>query len=166
MQLYDRLYGKMNFPDIITSLLDCPALLRLRDVRMANNQFMAFPAFANTSRYEHSLGVCFLAGICAKSLNLSEKDTIELMMASLYHDVGTPPFAHAMEEVLQAEYGFDHENNLRHLVEGTNESYIRALEQIYMDGAIKLHSVCQTKEGRRLKLDVYRIAKIIVGDKS
>lgn len=166
MHIYDRLYGEMVFPDIIQSLLDCPALLRLRDVRMANNQFAAFPAFANVSRYEHSLGVCYLAHICAKSLSLPEKDHIELMMACLYHDVGTPPFAHAMEEVLQAEYGFDHENNLRCIIEGTNRSYMGALEQIYFDGAIKLKSVCQSKYGRKLGLDVYRIAKIIVGDKS
>lgn len=166
MRIYDRLYGEIFFPEIIRDLLDCPALLRLRDVRMANNQFVAFPAFANTSRYEHSLGVCYLADICAKTLSLSEKDRIELMMACLYHDVGTPPFAHAMEEVLQAEYGFDHENNLRCIVEGTNNSYAGSFEQIYLGGTIKLKSVCQSKRGRELGLDVYRVAKIIVGDKS
>lgn len=166
MRIYDRLYGEMIFPDIIQNLLDCPGLLRLRDVRMANNQFVSFPAFSNASRYEHSLGVCYLAGICAKSLNLSEKDKIELMMACLYHDVGTPPFAHAMEEVLQAEYEFDHENNLRQLIEGRNDSYVGNLEQIYMGNTVKLRSVCQSKAGRRLRLDIYRIAKLIVGDKS
>lgn len=166
MQIYDRLYGEIKFPDIIQNLLDCPGLLRLRDVRMANNQFVAFPAFSNSSRYEHSIGVCYLAGICAKSLELSEKDTIELMMACLYHDVGTPPFAHAMEEVLQAEYGFDHEENLRQIMEGRNDSYAGNLEQIYMGGTAKLRSICQSKQGRKIGLNIYRIAKIIVGDKS
>ena len=165
MRIYDRMYGELHFPKLILELLDCPALLRLRDVRMANNQFAAFPSFSNASRYEHSLGVCYLADICAKSLSLSEKDRIELMMACLYHDVGTPPFAHAMEEVLQAKYSFDHENNLRHLIEGTNHSYIGSLEQVFLGGSIKLHSICQTKAGRELGLDVYRIAKIIVGDR-
>ena len=47
-RLYDRIYLDMKFPPIILDLLDCPGLLRLRDVRMANNQFYAFPAFANT----------------------------------------------------------------------------------------------------------------------
>lgn len=166
MQIFDRLYGEIKFPDIIQNLLDCPGLLRLRDVRMANNQFVMFPAFSNASRYEHSIGVCYLAGVCAKSLELQEKDTIELMMACLYHDVGTPPFAHAMEEVLQAEYGFDHEENLRQIIEGRNDSYVGNLEQIYMGGTVKLRSVCQSKQGRRLGLDIYRIARIIVGDES
>lgn len=166
MQIFDRMYGEIRFPDIVQSLLDCPALLRLRDIRMANNQFVMFPAFSNSSRYEHSIGVCYLAGVCAKSLELSEKDTIELMMACLYHDVGTPPFAHAMEEVLQAEYGFDHEDNLRQIIEGRNDSYAGNLEQVYMGETVKLRSVCQSKQGRKLGINIYRIAKIIVGDKS
>ncbi len=166
MNIYDRLYGKLSFPKIIMDLIDCPALLRLRDVRMANNQFAAFPAFSNTSRYEHSLGVCYLADICSKSLSVSEKDRIELMMACLYHDVGTPPFAHAMEEVLQVEYGFDHEDNLRKLIEGTNNSYIGTLDQVFCGEAIKLHSVCQSKLGRKIGIDVHRISRIIVGDKN
>jgi len=155
----------MSFPPIIQELLNCPGLLRLRDVRMANNQFVAFPAFASSSRYEHSIGVCYLAGLCATSLNLSEKDTIELMMACLYHDVGTPPFAHAMEDVLQAEFGFDHEQNLKNLIMGTTGEFDGDMVQIFQDESIKLRSVCHSKKGRDLELDLYRIAKIAAGDK-
>lgn len=168
MKYYDRLYGELIFPPIIQELLDCPGLLRLRDVRMANNQFVAFPAFANTSRYEHSLGVCYLAGICANSLGLSEKEKIELMIACLYHDVGTPPFAHAMEEVLQIHFNFDHEENLRQIVNGTSGSFEGNLEQIFFGATTKLRSVCHSKLGRKIGLDLhslYRIADIIVGKK-
>ena len=164
MVFYDRLYGEMRFPLILQELFDCPGLLRLRDVRMANNQFVAFPAFANSSRYEHSLGVCYLASISAKSLGLSEKDSIELMMACLYHDVGTPPFAHAMEEVLQAKFGFNHEENLMRILEGRNDSSMGNLEQIYLGGSVKLRSVCQSRRGRSIGLDVYRVAKMITGN--
>ncbi len=168
MKYYDRLYGELTFPPIIQELLDCPGLLRLRDVRMANNQFVAFPAFANTSRYEHSLGVCYLAGICANSLGLPEKEKIELMIACLYHDVGTPPFAHAMEEVLQIHFNFDHEENLRQIVNGTSGSFEGNLEQIFFGATTKLRSVCHSKLGRKIGLDLhslYRIADIIVGKK-
>lgn len=168
MKYYDRLYGELNFPSIIYELLNCPGLLRLRDVRMANNQFAAFPAFANSSRYEHSLGVCYLSGLCAKSLDLSEKDTLELMIACLYHDVGTPPFAHAMEEVLQLHFGFDHEDNLRQIINGTSGSIEGNLEQIFLGSTTKLRSVCHSKQGRKAGLNLnslYRIADIIVGKK-
>lgn len=164
MKIYDRLYKEMKFPPIIMELLNCPGLLRLRDVRMANNQFVAFPAFANSSRYEHSLGVCYLAGICAKNMELSEKDTIELMMACLYHDVGTPPFAHAMEEVLQVKFGFDHEQNLKNLIMGTTGNFDGEFAQIYQGQGLKILSVCQSKEARRLGVDIHRIAKLAAGD--
>ena len=145
-QLYDRLYHQIQFPSMIMDLLDCPGLLRLRDVRMANNQFFAFPAFANSSRYEHSLGVCYLAGICADKIGLAEKDKIELMMAGLYHDVGTPPFAHAMEEVLMAHFGFDHEKNLEKLITGDTGDFDQDLAQVYLGQSLKLKSVCQKKK--------------------
>jgi HD superfamily phosphohydrolase len=165
LKIYDRLYGELKFPSIILDLLSCPGLLRLRDVRMANNQFVAFPAFASASRYEHSLGVCYLAGLCAKSLRLPEKESIELMMACLYHDVGTPPFAHAMEEVLQAEFGFDHEQNLKNLIMGTTGEFDGDMARIFQDEGLKLRSVCHSKKGRAFGLDLYRIAKIAAGDK-
>lgn len=164
MKIYDRLYKEMKFPPIIMELLNCPGLLRLRDVRMANNQFVAFPSFASSSRYEHSLGVCYLASICAESMQLDEKDAIELMMACLYHDVGTPPFAHAMEEVLQAKFGFDHEQNLKNLIMGTTDTFDGELAQIYQGYGLKILSVCQSKKARRLGLDICRIAKLAAGD--
>lgn len=165
-RLYDRIYQRMEFHPLIMDLLDCPGLLRLRDVRMANNQFYAFPAFANSSRYEHSLGVCYLAGICADNIGLFEKDKLELMIAALYHDVGTPPFAHAMEEVLQAEYGFDHERNLSNLIIGNTGEFDQDFAQVYLGQSLKLKSVCQSKKARTLGIDPHRIAKIAVGDKT
>lgn len=165
-RLYDRIYNQIEFPSIIMELLDCPGLLRLRDVRMANNQFVSFPAFANSSRYEHSLGVCYLAGICADKMRLSEKEKIELMMAGLYHDVGTPPFAHAMEEVLMAQYGFDHEQNLKNLITGDTGDFDQDLAQVYLGQSLKLRSICQTKKARKLGIDPHRIARLAVGDKS
>lgn len=164
MKIYDRLYKEMQFPDIIMELLSCPGLLRLRDVRMANNQFVAFPSFSTTSRYEHSLGVCYLAEICAKAMELDEKETIELMMACLYHDVGTPPFAHAMEEVLQAKFGFDHEQNLKNLIMGTTGIFDGEFAQIYQGQSLKIISVSQSKKARKLGIDLRRIAKLAVGD--
>lgn len=163
MKIYDRLYKKMVFPQIIYDLLDCPGLLRLKEVRMANNPFVAFPSFSTASRYEHSLGVCYLAGICADKLRLKEKDKLELMIAALYHDVGTPPFAHAMEEVLQVKFGFDHEVNLSNLITGKTNSFDQELAQIFFGSSLKLRSVCQQESAVKLGIDVARIAKIAVG---
>lgn len=166
MIIYDRLYGEMKFPPLVADLINCPGLLRLRDVRMANNQFVAFPAFASTSRYEHSLGVCHLAGLCSKSLELSEKDTLELMMAGLYHDVGTPPFAHAMEEVLHVKFGFDHEQNLKNVIMDMPIDPLGDKTQVFLGAGLKLRSICQKSKARELGLDQRRIARIAAGDKN
>jgi HD superfamily phosphohydrolase len=156
----------MKFPPLVADLINCPGLLRLRDVRMANNQFVSFPAFASTSRYEHSLGVCHLAGLCSKSLELSEKDTLELMMAGLYHDVGTPPFAHAMEEILHVKFGFDHEQNLKDVIMDMSDEPLGDKIQIFLGAGLKLRSICQKGKARELGLDQRRIAKIAAGDKN
>lgn len=157
----DRLYGQLSFPPVIKELLDCPGLLRLRDVRMANIPFWAFPSFSSVTRYEHSLGVCHLANLTAESLKLNDKDKTELMLAALYHDVATPPFAHAVEEVLAERYGFDHEQKLKDLIVGRGIAGQHA--QVFQGRPIKLHKILQTGPGRELDLDWLRIANLAVG---
>lgn len=128
---------------------------------MGNIPFLCFPAFASVTRYEHSLGVCYLAQVAAESIGMCDRDRTELMLAGLYHDVATPGFAHAVEEVLEDLFGFDHETKLRDLVEGKTLGGRRA--QVFLGRSLKLHSVCQSALGRRLGLDAYRIADIAVG---
>lgn len=164
MFIFDRLYGKLAFPPLIGRLLDCPGLLRLREVRMANIPFFSFPSFAAVNRYEHSLGVCHLAGIFAKNLGLLEKEKIEVMLAALYHDVATPPFAHAVEEVLSSLYGFDHEKKLQQLIIGQTDDLGKHRAQLFLGHSLKLHSVCQSKEARKVGIDIIRIAKLAAGD--
>jgi uncharacterized protein len=166
MARFDRLYGKLNFPNLIIELLDCPGLLRLRDIRLANIPFFSFPSFASVSRYEHSLGVCHLANICGKKLELSDKDRIELMIACLYHDVGTPAFAHAIEEVFNLKYGFDHEEHLLDLILGRNRDIGKSRTQLYFGRSLKLERVCQSSEAKRIGIDTLQIAEIATGSKN
>lgn len=164
MVLYDRLYGKIEFPSIVEQVLDCPGLLRLRRVGQANIPFARFPSFAYTSRYEHSIGVCYLAGIAAEKLDLPMKDRIELMLACLYHDIGTPPFAHATEEVLQDMYGFNHETQLQNLILGRTSDIAKDKTPVYLRRGMHLQRVCQSAKARANKIDLYRIADIITGN--
>ena len=166
MFIFDRLYGQIRFPPILQEALDCPGLMRLREVRMANIPFFSFPSFAAVTRYEHSLGVCYLAGKFAEAVGLSEKDKIELMLAGLYHDVATPPFAHAMEEVLHELFGFDHERKLHDLIIGKTDDLGGHRTQLFLGRALKLHKICQSSKGRKLNLDVYRIAALTAGSET
>ena len=63
LKIRDRLYGKLELPDIAWDLATtCPVLLRLREIRMANIPFLTHPSFANVDRYEHPWGWCILPG--------------------------------------------------------------------------------------------------------
>jgi len=161
--VYDRIYGKLNYPKIIWSLIDCPGILRLREIGMGNVKFISFPSFSAVTRYEHALGVCHLTDLASTSLNLPEKDRIELMIAALYHDVTTPPFAHAMEEILKSYYGFDHEKHFHDLVTGQSNDLGGYHAQIFQGRALKLIEVCQSAEARRIGIDLFRIPKLVFG---
>lgn len=163
MFYYDRMYGELRFPSLVRDALDCPGLLRLREVRMANIPFLSFPSFTGVTRYEHSLGVCHLAGLFAEAAALGEKDKIEIMLAALYHDAATPPFGHAVEEVLSALHGYDHEEKLRELIIGKTDDPGGQRAQLFCGRSIKLHKICQSRKGRSLGLDVLRIADLAAG---
>jgi len=162
--LFDRMYGQIKFPEYITPILNCPGLMRLREVRMANIPFLSFPSFSAVNRYEHSIGVCFLAYMVAKQHKLPERDAAELMLAGLYHDVATPPFGHAVEKVLRDNFNFDHEKKLQSLISGEKSSLGGQSVQVFAGRSIKLCRYCNSSIGRKLNLDLYRIARIAAGD--
>ena len=163
MFYFDRMYGELRFPPLIRDTLDCPGLLRLREVRMANIPFLSFPSFTGVTRYEHSLGVCHLAGIFADTVGLDEKDKLEIMLAALYHDASTPPFGHAVEEVLSILHGYNHEEKLREIIIGNTSEVGGQRTQFFLGLSLKLHKICQSKQARTLGLDVLRIADLAAG---
>lgn len=165
MFVFDRLYGELRFPKIVQSALHCPGILRLRQVRMANVPFLSFPSFSGVNRYEHSLGVCHLASLFATVGELSEKDKIEVMLAALYHDAATAPFAHSVEAVLAQLYGFNHEEKLREIILGKASDVGGQRTQLFEGRSLRVHQICQSKMGRELRLDPVRIANLAAGTK-
>lgn len=161
--IFDRLYGRIVFPTVIQSLLDDPALLRLREVNMASAPMFRFPSFNSVTRYEHSIGVCHLAKIAATRLKLPQKEKLELMLACLYHDVGTPPLAHATEEVFSEYFGYDHEQHLYDLIMGKTDDVGFEKSQIYLGRGLKLHRVVKNKKLRKIGIEIENIAKYANG---
>ena len=159
--IYDRLYGRLEFPEIVCKLIDSPELLRLREIGLGNIRFFSFPSFSAVTRFEHSLGVCHLAKLASESLKLTEKDKIELMVAGLYHDVTTPPFAHATEQILKKYFGFDHEKHLRSLLLGESEDLGKYYSQIYFGKEFRLRSICQGADAREIGIDLFQILSIL-----
>jgi len=129
--ILDPLYGRIVLPSIALDALLTPEMQRLREVRLANNISLVIPGGNNISRYEHSIGVVYLAQIAAENIGIKQ-DSIEyqaFIIAALTHDVISSPFGHTIEYTLSKK-GFKHANISEALF--TNEYSHFSEEPLYM----------------------------------
>lgn len=96
----DPIYGYVHITDLEKDLIDTRVVQRLRRLRQLAGAEYVYPG-ANHTRFEHSIGVMYLAGILAESLpvELSEEDIQMVRIAGLLHDVGHGPFSHIYESL-------------------------------------------------------------------
>lgn len=72
---------------------------RLRGIRQLAMAHLVYPGALHT-RFDHSLGVCHVAGLLADQLGLSPHEIELVRLAALLHDVGHGPFSHVSEHAL------------------------------------------------------------------
>ncbi len=118
----DLVHGTILFTEQERRIIDHPLFQRLRQVRQNDAAFTVYPSL-NTSRFEHVLGACRVAGMMAEHLTLSpqwesysreltkqtgikskkgegtlEEKFIELCrFYALLHDIGHLPLSHLFE---------------------------------------------------------------------
>lgn len=107
-QIRDPLYGYIDVSDAELDVLNSEPVQRLRRVKQLGLSLTVYPGATHT-RFEHSLGVMHLAGRVARSLDLSEPEVQANRLAGLLHDSGHLPFSHTLEEIMQEEQGYGHE---------------------------------------------------------
>lgn len=108
MYYLDPLYGKREIDDKHLKLYQTDTLTRLRDISLSVVPSISTPSGMVTSRFEHSMGVSYLSSLLTKKDKFSEIG-INLELAGLFHDAGSPPFSHASEVFLEEMTGKDHE---------------------------------------------------------
>ncbi|CAM43072.1 conserved hypothetical protein [Leishmania braziliensis MHOM/BR/75/M2904] len=122
MSVRDTLYGQLEFPPVIRILTDSPVVQRLRDLRQLGNSFYVYPG-ATHSRFEHSLGVCYLGmelyrsivdghreehrdfgvpEIANQTREAAQKDMQCIGIAGLCHDLGHGPLSHLFESFVRS----------------------------------------------------------------
>ena len=101
----DPLWNNIRVDEVAQSLLDTPAMQRLRYVRQLGLAHLVYPG-ATHSRFEHALGAHHLAKRALATLRdagaLEGVDAGEpgiVAAAALLHDIGHYPFSHALEEI-------------------------------------------------------------------
>eukprot|EP00977_Amphora_coffeiformis_P016195 scaffold4940_cov163-Amphora_coffeaeformis.AAC.10 len=99
----DEIHTSVDMHPVMTAFMDTPQFQRLRQIKQLG---VAEYVYCNTnhSRFEHSLGVAFLARkMCERihtrqpQLPCTAKDVLCVELAGLLHDIGHGPFSHIYE---------------------------------------------------------------------
>lgn len=119
LQIVDPIHDFITLYPHEIGLVDSPVFQRLRRIRQLAGAHLVYPG-AQHSRFEHSLGTMHIAGQAANVLNekgyLNSKDSENIRMAALLHDIGHGPFSHLFEEVIQKKKKISHEEMGKKLI--------------------------------------------------
>lgn len=101
----DTVYGRIEIPDYCIRIIDTPEFQRLRGLKQLGLTSYVFHNASHT-RFEHSIGVCYLAGEWIKHLqktssNISDSDIRIVQLSALLHDIGHGPFSHTFEKFIK-----------------------------------------------------------------
>lgn len=98
----DPIHGTMQFTTAednwIKPFIDHPHFQRLRHIKQLGMGDFIFPGAVHT-RFNHSIGCCYIASQIGQKIGLAEEERQLVMMACLLHDIGHGPFSHAFEDI-------------------------------------------------------------------
>ncbi|XP_043843201.1 deoxynucleoside triphosphate triphosphohydrolase SAMHD1 isoform X2 [Dromiciops gliroides] len=99
----DPIHGHIELHPLLMRIIDTPQFQRLRYIKQLGGSYYVFPG-ASHNRFEHSLGVGYLAGCLVRELqekqpdlNITERDLLCVQIAGLCHDLGHGPFSHMFD---------------------------------------------------------------------
>jgi uncharacterized protein len=96
----DPVHGTMQFTTLedswIKPFIDSPNFQRLRHIKQLGLGDFIFPGAVHT-RFNHSLGCCYVASQIAQKIGLADEERQLVMIACLLHDIGHGPFSHTFE---------------------------------------------------------------------
>ena len=99
-QVRDPVHNFVQLREKEVHLLDTPLFQRLRGIQQLAMANLVYPGALHT-RFDHSLGVCHVAGLLANQLRLSDDEVELVRLAGLLHDLGHGPFSHVSEHALE-----------------------------------------------------------------
>ncbi|NXP83713.1 SAMH1 triphosphohydrolase, partial [Passerina amoena] len=144
----DPIHGHIELHPLLVRIIDTPQFQRLRYIKQLGGTYFVFPG-ASHNRFEHSLGVGYLAGCLVRALKerqpdlgITERDILCVEIAGLCHDLGHGPFSHMFDgrfiPLTRPDLNWKHETSsvkmFEHLIisnklEEVMESYGLVLEE-------------------------------------
>ncbi|XP_065817370.1 deoxynucleoside triphosphate triphosphohydrolase SAMHD1-like [Labrus bergylta] len=90
----DPIHGSIELHPLLIKIIDTPQFQRLRFIKQLGGVYFVYPG-ASHNRFEHSIGVGYLAGKLAEALrsrrpelNITDRDVLCVQIAGLCHDLG------------------------------------------------------------------------------
>lgn len=119
-EIKDPVHGYVYITEAEKKIIDSFPVQRMRRLRQLAGSEYVYPG-ANHTRFEHCVGVMFLAGRVTENPHVSqfldEDEAGMVRVAGLLHDVGHGPFSHVFEHLLDKKLGKTHEDMTRWIVQ-------------------------------------------------
>lgn len=142
----DPIHGHIEIHPLCVKIIDTPQFQRLRSIKQLGGTYFVYPG-ASHNRFEHSIGVCHLAGqfVSALSarqpeLDIDDDDVLCVQIAGLCHDLGHGPFSHMFDKRFLPRFGIKTKHEFlsvqmfKHLIV---ENEIEAEFEKYIDGDLE-----------------------------
>ncbi|XP_044154754.1 deoxynucleoside triphosphate triphosphohydrolase SAMHD1-like [Bufo gargarizans] len=170
----DPIHGHIELHPLLIHIIDTPQFQRLRYIKQLGGAYYVYPG-ASHNRFEHSIGVAYLAGCLVEELqkkqpelNINEQDVLCIQIAGLCHDLGHGPFSHLFDRIFMPlaapDKHFEHENASVLMLEDlilSNEGLIEEMKKCGLMSDLPDKNV--KSEELNLSKDFIFIKEMIVG---
>jgi deoxynucleoside triphosphate triphosphohydrolase SAMHD1 len=124
--IYDNIHGFIEFTSLEKKFLDNKWVKRLKRIKQLGLLDHVWPC-ASHSRFEHSLGVSYLAEKYinylksnSKNYKINDSDKLNIKLAGLFHDLGHGPFSHLFDNIVLKKCCNINNKNIIHEIRSRN----------------------------------------------
>ncbi|KAM8945627.1 deoxynucleoside triphosphate triphosphohydrolase SAMHD1 [Pelodytes ibericus] len=141
----DPIHGHIELHPLLIRIIDTPQFQRLRYIKQLGGSYYVFPG-ASHNRFEHSIGVGYLAGCLVQALQerqpelrIDKRDLLCVQIAGLCHDLGHGPFSHMFDgrfmPLACPKRNFKHES-------ASVEMFDHLIKSNGLEDVIRKHGLC------------------------